>query len=351
MEMTPRERWLALFNGDRPDRIPSDYMGTDEVTARLIEDLDCADEWDLWARLHVDRLKTLEPEWKRSHHPDDPEADMWGVRYCTIGYGTGEYLEADYRPLAQAQNARDVHAHRWPSCDDFDYSVITKALEEDDGRYPIHAGVYEPFLLYAYLRGLEQSFADLALNEELADAILEHIFQFHHEHLRRIFEAGAGRIDVVKLAEDLGAQTGPLMSLPMYRRFLLPHQIKMAELARSYHAHVFYHTDGAARVFLPDLVDRMGIEILNPVQWRCAGMEREGLVRDYGERLIFHGSIDNQKTLPFGSVDEVVREVRQSIEIYHNARWICGPCHNLQPVTSTEKIVAMYETIHEFGRL
>ena len=151
---------------------------------------------------------------------------------------------------------------------------------------------------------------DLALRPEMADAVLGHIFDFYYEHHRRIFEAGRGRIDLTWVAEDLGSQTGPLMSLAMYRRFLLPNQIKMAELARSYGVHVMYHTDGAARAFLPDLIDCVGIEILNPIQWRCPGMERERLVADFGERIIFHGSIDNQQTLPFGTVDDVIREVR-----------------------------------------
>ncbi len=186
----------------------------------------------------------------------------------------------------------------------------------------------------------------MILRPELADAVLGHIFDFHWEHHRRIFEAGRGRIDTTWVAEDLGAQTGPLMSLAMYRRFLLPNQIKMADLARSFGIHVMYHTDGAARMFLPDLIDQVGIEILNPIQWRCAGMEREQLVADFGDRIIFHGSIDNQQTLAFGTVDDVVREVRESLEIYAAARWICAPCHNLQPVTPTENIVAMYETVN-----
>jgi uroporphyrinogen decarboxylase len=80
-------------------------------------------------------------------------------------------------------------------------------------------------------------------------------------------------------------------------------------------------------------------------------MERERLVADFGDRIIFHGSIDNQQTLPFGALDDIVREVRQSVDIYRNARWICAPCHNLQTVSPTENIVAMYEAIHEFGRL
>jgi uroporphyrinogen decarboxylase len=290
----------------------------------------------------------VEPVWNRPQDRD-PAADLWGITYRSVSYGDGAYLEPDHHPLAAADSVAQIHAHRWPSCDEFDYSPITRAVERSDGFRPIHAGCYEPFLLYGYLRGLQTSMEDLALRPEIADAILGHIFDFHYEHHRRIFAAGQGRVDLTYVAEDLGSQTGPLMSLAMYRRFLLPNQIKMAELARSFGVHVMYHTDGAARAFLPDLIDRVGIEILNPIQWRCPGMEREKLVADFGDKIIFHGSIDNQFTLPFGTVDDVVREVRESVEIYHNTRWICGPCHNLQPVSPTKNIVAMYEAIHQLG--
>ncbi|NUQ64833.1 MAG: uroporphyrinogen-III decarboxylase-like protein [Pirellulales bacterium] len=349
--MTSRERWLALLSRERPDRIPTDYQATPEVTARLLRDLDCADEPALWKRLHIDRRKILEPKWKLPHHPDDPGADMWGIRYRKADYGAGVYDEPVHMPLAGAETVDEVHAHAWPSPDDFDYEAITRAVEADDGTYPVHVGVYEPFLLYGYLRGLERAFEDLLLRPEVAGAILGHIYEFYEEYNRRSFEAGRGRIDTTYVAEDLGAQTGPLMSLKTYRRFLLPNQKRMADLARSFGIHVMYHTDGAARQFLPDLIDVVGIEILNPIQWRCPGMEREKLVADFGERVIFHGSIDNQQTLAFGTVDDVVREVRQSVEIYRGARWICAPCHNIQPVSPTENIVAMYETIQELGGL
>jgi uroporphyrinogen decarboxylase len=80
-------------------------------------------------------------------------------------------------------------------------------------------------------------------------------------------------------------------------------------------------------------------------------MEREGLVRDFGDKIIFHGAMDNQQTLPFGTVEDVRAEVLENVRIFSGARWICAPCHNLQPITATENIVAMYETIHEYGRL
>jgi len=345
MEMTPRQRWLALLAGKAADRVPADYQATDEVTARLLRDLDCADEESLYRKLRIDRRKVVEPRWKGPRPASDATADPWGVRYRAVDYGAGTYQEPVFHPLAQAASVAEVHAHPWPDPDDFDYCPVTRAIEADDGYYPVHAGCYEPLLLYGYMRGLEQTLEDLALRPEIAHAVLGHICDFHEEYLRRIFTAGKGRIDLTWVAEDLGTQTGPLMSLAMYRRFLLPNQIKMAELARSFGIHVMYHTDGAARVFLPDLIDRVGIEVLNPIQWRCPGMEREGLVAGFGRRIIFHGSIDNQRTLAFGSVQDVVEEVRRSLEIYRSARWICAPCHNIQPITSTENIVAMYETV------
>lgn len=350
MEMTPRQRWLALLEGRAADRVPTDYQATPEVTARLLDELGCADEMALWRKLRVDRRLEVEPRWKLSGHPLDPQADMWGIRYRSANYGSGAYDEPSFHPLAQAETAADVHSHGWPTCDDFDYSAVARAVQRDDGVYPLHAGCYEPFLLYGYMRGLQRAFEDLALRPQMVDAALGHIVDFHYEHHRRIFQAGAGRIDTTWVAEDLGSQTGPLMSLAMYRRFLLPNQIKMAELARQFGVHVMYHTDGAARVFLPDLIDKVGIEILNPIQWRCAGMEREKLVADFGSKVIFHGSIDNQRTLAFGTVDDVRHEVRDSVRIYGDARWICAPCHNLQPVSPTANIVAMYETIHQLGR-
>jgi len=347
--MAPRQRWLALLDRQPTDRIPTDYQATPEVTQRLLVDLGCANEDALWRKLHIDKRKYVESQWRLPHHPDDPQADMWGVRYQRIDYGTGAYDEPAHCPLAAAETVADVHTHRWPDPADFDYSVIARTLDKDDGYWPIHSCCYEPFLLYGYLRGLERAFEDLVLRPELADAILGHVVDFYYEHQRRCFEAGGGRIHLTWIAEDLGSQSGPLMGLPMYRRFLLPNQLKMANLARSYGIHIMYHTDGAARLFLPDLIANVGIEILNPIQWRCPGMEREALVADFGQHIIFHGSIDNQYTLPFGTIDQVVTEVRESINIYRQARWICNPCHNIQPNTPTANIVAMYEAIHQCG--
>jgi len=351
MEMTPRQRWMAIFNGQKPDRVPTDYWATAEFDAKLKKHLGCATDEELWRKFHIDRPKHVCPTCKLVSHPNDPQADLWGLRHRQVNYGTGEYREVERGPLAWMTSVKEVEAFRWPGIHDHDYGTVTQAAENDDRYRAICGGSFEPFLLYCAMRGMEQAYEDLILNPEIAEAGLNGIFEFYYPHMEKVFQAGKGKIDYFYLAEDLGGQTGPLMSLETYRKFLLPNQKKMAELARRYGVHVFYHTDGAARIFLPDLIDVVGIEVLNPLQWRCPGMERESLVRDFGKRIAFHGGMDNQKTLPFCSRAEVAREVRENARIFGNSRWICAPCHNIQNVTPVENVVAMYEEIRACGKI
>ncbi len=349
--MTPRERWLALFAGEKPDRIPTDYWATDEVTARLLKELGCADKEALYTRLHIDGVVHINPERTLKHPPGDEQADIWGLRRTAIDYGTGSYDEFANHPLADLTTVDELNAYPWPRPADHDFERYHREISAAPSHRIVRSGEYEPFLLYCALRGMELAMMDLLVDQEFVDTALEHIFQYYYTVNQRTFELGKGRIDITYVAEDLGGQTALLFGVPEIRRFILPRQKKMADLARSFGIHVFYHTDGAARSIIPDLLDVTGIEILNPIQWRCPGMEREGLVRDFGKRVIFHGAVDNQHTLPFGSVEEVRSEVLDNIRLFSGARWICAPCHNLQPVTPTVNILTMYETVHEHGQL
>jgi uroporphyrinogen decarboxylase len=287
----------------------------------------------------------------KQHHPDDPEADIWGVRKTKIDYGAGIYEEFGTHPLDNVTSVEEVHEFKWPSADDYDYEIYKTQIKNVPRHRVIRSGDFEPYLIYCAMRGLEQGLMDVREHPDILQAALDHIFDYYYNLNQRIYEIGKGIIEVSYIAEDLGGQNGLLMSLEDIRRFILPNQKKMADLARSYGIHIFYHTDGDVREVIPDLISVTGIELLNPIQWRCPSMDREALVRDFGDKIIFHGAMDNQKTLPFGNVEDVRTEVLENIKIFSPARWICAPCHNLQPTTPTENIVAMYETIHEYGRL
>ena len=349
--MTPRERWLALFAREKPDRVPTDYWATDEVTARLMKELRCADLEQLYVKLNIDGVTRIEPPRTKEHHPDDPYSDIWGLRRRRMDYGAGTYDEFETHPLARVTTVEEVHAYSWPSAEEHDYEAFKAMVRTIPRHRFVRCGEYEPFLLYCAMRGLEQGLMDFLEHPDILQAALDHIFRYYYELNQRTFEIGKGVIDIAYLAEDLGGQTGLLMSADNIRTFILPNQKKMADLARSYSIHIFYHTDGDVRSMIPDLINVTGIELLNPIQWRCPSMERRALVHDFGEKIIFHGAMDNQQTLPFGTKDDVRKEVQDNLEIFRGARWICAPCHNLQPITPTENIVAMYDAIHEFGEL
>ncbi|MFH1022205.1 MAG: uroporphyrinogen decarboxylase family protein [Planctomycetota bacterium] len=347
MPMTSRERWRACLDGRRPDRVPTDFWGTEEVLERLRKDLGVQSDIEIFDRLGIDRPFGVGARRKVNHHPADPEADIWGIRYRRVDYGSGSYNEGVTQPLAGAETPSDIKSFQWPDPADCTVDHIPGELARAEGRW-VSAGGYEPFLLYGRMRGLEKSFEDLMERPELAEAILVRIFEYHYAVNRKVFEAGAGRIDMTCVAEDLGSQESLLMSPALYRKFLKERQRAMIQLAKKFGMRVLYHSDGAVRPLIPDLIE-IGIDILNPLQWRCPGMELDGLARDFGGAIAFHGGVDNQKTLPFGTPADVREEVRRNLSIFRGRRYILAPCHNIQPVTPTENILALYAAAGEFG--
>jgi len=347
--MTPRERWIATLSGKRPDRWPTDYWATDEVTTRLLKDLACSNQNELWRRLGVDKPLNLAP---RYAGPDLGDRDVWGLRHVEQVYadGAGVYREVVEHPLAAAQTPADLDRYPWPKVDWYDFSVIPDRLREA-GDWPVRAGTYEPFLLYCQMRGLEQAFVDLLDRPDFVDAAIERLFRFHYEFNERLFEAGRGRIDITYVAEDFGSQTSLLMSPKTIETIFLPRIRKMIRLAHDFGIKVLFHSDGAIRPIIGMLIDA-GIDALNPVQWRCHGMDRAELAAAFGNRIAFHGAVDNQQTLAFGTPDDVRNEVRENIEIFGRTRgYVIAPCHNIQPITPTANIVALYEAAREYGTL
>lgn len=344
--MTPRERWLAVLTGQKPDRVPLDYWGTTEATKKVRKHLGCQTNWQMFQKLHIDKVIGVAPKYvgprRRGH-------DMYGCRTQMVDYGSGAYKEVISAPLAQYQSVEEIEAnYTWPDVGWFDYSVIPDQVKGKEG-YPVRGGGSEPFLVYANLRGREQAYIDLMLNPEIVHYCLDKLFDFAYENTCRIYEQIPGRVDLSYVAEDFGGQSSLLFSPQTIRTFFIPRMKRMIDLAHENGAKVFFHSDGAIRSIIPDMITA-GIDILNPIQWRSPGMEREWLKRDFGGQVVFHGGMDNQQTLPFGSVADVRAEVEENLAILGaGGGYILAPCHNIQAVSPAENIVAMYETAYEFG--
>ena len=347
--MTPKERWLAVLAGQTPDRVPVDYWGTEEATRSVVRYLGCRNRWQMFERLHIDKVVSVAPEYAG---PSLPRlTDMYGRRFRNVSYGSGSYRECVYNPLAQFETIQEIEDnYTWPSVDWFDYSALPQKLRGRKRDYPVQGGGSEPFLIYADLRGRELAYMDLVLRPELVHHCLDKLFDFCYENTVRIYESLPGQVDLSYVAEDFGGQDNLLYSRRVIQEFFLPRMKRMIDLAHEAGVYAFFHSDGAIRPIIPDMLD-IGIDVLNPLQWRSPGMELAGLKRDFGDKVVLHGGVDNQQTLAFGSVEDVRAEVISNLEILgKGGGYILAPCHNIQAVSPPENVVAMYETAYENGR-
>ncbi|MCD6232155.1 uroporphyrinogen-III decarboxylase-like protein [Candidatus Aerophobetes bacterium] len=345
--MSPKERWLAVLNRQKPDRIPMDYWATEEATRKLMNYLKCNRKEELFKHLHIDYVITVGP--KYTGPPLPPDTDIFGCRFRDVNYGTGVYRECIYHPLAKYKTLKEIKQnYQWPSADWYDYSEIPSQIEGKED-YPIRGGGSEPFLTYKHLRGQEQAFIDLILNPEIVHYCLDKLFDLCYQNTLRIYEAIPGKVMITYVAEDLGSQEDLMYSPGQIREFFIPRMKRMMDLAHQAGAFVFHHSDGAIRKIIPDMI-KAGIDVLNPIQWRCKGMDREGLKQDFGDKIIFHGGVDNQWTLAFGSKEDVQKEVIDNLHILgKGGGYILAPCHNIQAVSPPENIVTMYQTGYKYG--
>jgi len=191
------------------------------------------------------------------------------------------------------------------------------------------------------VRGMEQTLLDLAANPDEAAALLQAAATFAVE----LSEAACARfaVDWLWLGDDVGSQRSLVLDPAMWRHRVRPH---LAEIAATGHARglwVAYHTCGAVRPIIPDLIE-MGIDVLNPIQCNCPGMDPLELKREFGARLFFHGGVDTQHLLPCGSAQEVFRATRALVEGMTAAGggYLLGASHAVPPETPLDNILAMY---------
>ena len=150
------------------------------------------------------------------------------------------------------------------------------------------------------------------------------------------------------MADDLGAQNTSLMSPASYREMVKPYQAELiAHIKKFTKAKVYHHSCGSIHNILDDMIE-IGIEILNPVQATATGMETDQLKKRFGDKLTFWGAIDTFKVLPFGSVEDVRKEVETRIrDLSPNGGYVLGSVHNMQVDVPPENVEAMFTTALE----
>jgi uroporphyrinogen decarboxylase len=289
-------------------------------------------------------IRSVEPAYVGP--PLGPGEDIWGIRRKAVSYGEGSYDEIVHYPLANARTVRDLDARRWPSTDWFDYTTLPNRITalQANGEHCILVANGNIFETSWYMRGFEQVFLDFVLNPELAQVIMTRVTDFYVAHFRNMLAAAPGQIDLAFTADDIGGQNGLLMSFDMWETMIKPHYVRLNRAIHEFGAKVIYHTDGSVMDAVSGLVD-MGIDVLQALQFSAKGMDPRKLKDGYGDQLCFEGGVSVQTTLPFGSSEDVRREVEELIAVLgKGGGYILGPSHAIQAGTPPENIMAMFET-------
>ena len=247
--------------------------------------------------------------------------DAFKVKWRPIG---DHYFPMDDRaPLAKAKTAGDIEEFDgWPDPKDpiflRGWGEARRLREKTDYAVGLDAGpAKQVFHRYQWMRGFNQWFWDMRFNPELYRALADKIFEFGSALLTEYFPRVADYIDVVVISDDLGAQTGPLISEEHFKTFVKPwlkRRIKFLRRMIPRDVKILLHCCGSVYNFIPHFVE-CGVNILNPIQPTAKDMEPERLKKGFGGRICFHGGIDQLKVLPHAQPGEVRRHVTTVLDL------------------------------------
>lgn len=343
--MTGKERVLNAANHVSSDRVAMDLWAEAEVWEMLKTHFGASTNDKVLERLDID-IRNVNPPTLYPKSPPDENGvwyNEWGVGFRHIRHDTGYYDDVIFNPLAQAETIQEVDRYPWPDPSQYDFDAVENACR----RFPDKAlvGGYGHFYCPgAELRGYEQWLIDIAECSPVGQAVMEHMESYWTEYSRRVLDASKGLLDLFYVADDYSSQLGLIMSPGSWDAFFRSPMERIIRIGKSCGLKVLFHSCGSVRKLIPRLID-IGVDILNPIQIRAADMDPAELAREFGKELSFHGGVDLQHTLPFGTKKEVADEVSMLIDtLGANNGYVVAPGHTIQPDTPLENILTIYET-------
>ena len=375
-KLTSRDRVRRTLRHEEPDRIPL-TLGADAATTltagayeNLKTYLGISGETRLFSKarqtVFVDEkiLKHFQIDtrpltgkglrnWKERDIGNQTFLNEWGIRQ-QMPRGGSSYQIVDF-PLKEA-TIEDLEEYPWP--DPLDEGLV-EGIEEEAKELYEHSdyavvgssGLSQSIFEQSwYLRGMDTLLMDFMTDKEFAHALLRKVTEVQKVKYGRFLDKVGKYLDVVRVSDDLGMQTGPLMSPQLYREMIKPyHRDYFSFIKAKTDAKLLLHCCGSISMLIDDFMD-VGVDILNPIQVSAVNMNCPNLKKEFGDRLSFWGAIDTQQILPCGSPEEVKEEVRGRIrELGLGGGFIPSAVNSIQHDVPPQNIVAMVEAIKEYG--
>ena len=374
ININTRERIIAALNNKEPNRVPVD-IGACGATTLLVPTYD-----NLKKYFGIKKKTRLMNRFFNMALMDEEVLNKLDINTRGIGTGPADgykdvelengafidewgitsrkpensiYNVFDIHPLSNAESVEDIRKYKFP---DPENEGRFRGLKEkidylyNKTDFAIIGSGDQIFELSWYLRGAENIFTDMYFNKKLVHALMEKISDYHLAKTKKFLEIVGNYIQVFFTGDDIASQNGPLISVEMYKEFIKPYQKKVYGYVKdNTNAKIIYHSCGNIYDFLPDLIE-IGVDGINPVQVWARNMDTNKLKKEFGNDLSFWGAIDTQRTLPFGTIEDLKKEVRKRIDdLGTNGGFVLGPVHAIQPDVKPEKIIEMIEYAKEYG--
>jgi uroporphyrinogen decarboxylase len=344
--MSSRERVAGALARRATDRIP---MGTvaglyGETVPGLEAHLGVCGAESVSAALGLDdRWASI-----RAEREDPPGSGCWRTAWGTFrksdGGATPYTTASGRRPLRDARTVSDVDAYPWPHPDDFVLDEATAARAQELQSYSfLLAGVPPTFCTLSELMGMDVALMNMVLAPVAVEAAVARIAEIGLAVTKQVLKQYGPLLHQVYLWDDVADSRSMLFRPELWRRWIRPHLADQVAAIKRHGLIAHYHCCGAMAEIIPDLID-MGVDILQPCQVHLPGMEPAWLKREFGARVTFWGGVNTQQTLPFGTPEQVRKEVRERMRtLGRGGGYVLSPDHSLMPDVPPENIAALYD--------
>jgi uroporphyrinogen decarboxylase len=340
--MTSKERVHLALQRKSTDRVPIFMWFHPQTTKRLAGLLEIPIKY-----VSLVMGDDIRQAWVSNNHAmegivheqdGDSHVDDWGIEWTRID----GFNQISKYPLADADE-KQLLQYKFP-LDRIDSLVdLMKPVMELKDDYFVGCDVSpNVFEMYWRVRGMEKTLLELAQNPELTQKMLERSTEFSIE----LSEAACRRfeLDWLWLGDDAAGQQSMLMSPDTWRQMVKPLLKQNAEVGKKHGIYVAFHSCGAIRPIIGDLIE-IGVDVLNPIQCNCPGMNPLELKKEFGRDLAFMGGVDTQGVLPNGTAHQVRKATAELLEgmTADGGGYIFAASHTVPPETPDDNIFAMYD--------
>ena len=317
-DMTKREHFKNILN-HKSDR-PALWHGCPHGGSRpaLYQHYGAADDFDLG--LKIGSCFNWCGVFDFYKHPEG--YDMFDV----LGGKARQSLGQD-GVFADCEDPGEIESFNWPDVKYCDFTSSEAYVERTiESGQAVLSGTWACFFHNVCdFFGMENYFVKMHTDPEVVEAVTERVVDFYLQANEKWFDVIGDRMDAIFFGNDFGSQLDLLISPEMFKKFVLPHFIKITQAAKKRGYKVVLHSCGAIERVIPWLIEA-GVDALHPIQAKARDMDAQTLAKKYRDKLVFIGGVDTQELLPFGTPQQVKDEVRRLKDLF-GPNFIVSPSH------------------------